>query len=61
MTGPEQPGLTWRKSSYSNHNDGCVEVALVPGAALVRDSKHVDAGFLQVTAVSWNALLARLS
>ncbi|WP_431783609.1 DUF397 domain-containing protein [Streptomyces chumphonensis] len=34
-------GLAWFKSSYSGAEGGqCVEVAAVPDAVLVRDSKH---------------------
>ena len=33
-------GMNWRKSSYSGNSGGnCTEVATVPGAVLVRDSK----------------------
>ena len=34
--------LVWRKSSFSGSNGGtdCVEVALPPEAAALRDSKH---------------------
>jgi hypothetical protein len=33
---------TWRKASFS-HDNGCVELARVPGGVGVRDSKHGDA------------------
>jgi len=40
-------GLTWRRSSFSSdHGDECVELAAVPGAVAVRDSKHPEAGHL---------------
>jgi hypothetical protein len=28
MTGGDQPGLRWRKSSYSNNGGACIEVAV---------------------------------
>jgi hypothetical protein len=46
----------WRKSSYSNSRDDCVEVAL--GAQVgVRDSKNPAAGALIVSPAAWSALL----
>ena len=47
--------LCWRKSSYSS-GDGqgdCVEVAFVPGAVAVRDSKAPASGTLTVSAETW--------
>jgi hypothetical protein len=33
-------GMNWRKSSYSGNSGGnCIEVATIPCAVLVRDSK----------------------
>ncbi|WP_410672682.1 DUF397 domain-containing protein [Amycolatopsis sp. cmx-4-68] len=49
----------WRKSSYSGHEDNCVEVALgrVVG---VRDTKARAAGQLSVPARAWRSVLDRL-
>ncbi|MCU1683655.1 MAG: hypothetical protein JWQ81_4394 [Amycolatopsis sp.] len=58
----ERTELTWRKSSYSNGDNGdCVEVATAPGAAAVRDSKSPASGHLTVPAHSWRTFLSRLS
>jgi hypothetical protein len=39
--------LTWRKARRSGEEgDHCVELASLPGAIAVRDSKHPDAGHL---------------
>ncbi|MEU0936438.1 DUF397 domain-containing protein [Embleya sp. NPDC005971] len=52
----------WRKSSYSNDDQGaCVEVADdFPGIVPVRDSKDPGVGFLVVPAASWGVLAASL-
>ncbi|MGW0749503.1 DUF397 domain-containing protein [Streptomyces sp. NPDC002587] len=48
----------WFKSSYST-NDGpdCVEVALMPEAILIRDSKDVDGGHLAVAPAAWTGFV----
>jgi hypothetical protein len=53
------PAICWRKSSYSDSGANCVEVAGVPGAVGIRDSKNPDPE-LTVPAASWTSLLANL-
>lgn len=50
--------LVWRRSSFSGGNGGtdCVEVALPPEAAALRDSK-ARGGLLLVPRSSWLRLL----
>jgi uncharacterized protein DUF397 len=51
--------LTFRKSSFSGGNcDNCVEVAFLPGATVVRDSKAPEAVPLVFTRAEWNAFVA---
>jgi hypothetical protein len=45
--------LTWRKARRSDEQGGeCVELAAVPGAVAVRDSKHPEAGHLTLDRAS---------
>lgn len=53
---PDQ--TVWRTSSYSGGRENCVEVADLPGAAAVRDSKHPDATALAFPAAEWRAFVA---
>jgi hypothetical protein len=55
----EEPGIAWRKSTASN-TSGCVEVAVVSGSVLVRDSGNPDGVALRLPSASWSAFLARI-
>ncbi|MCP9947306.1 DUF397 domain-containing protein [Actinomadura madurae] len=52
--------LVWRKSSYSDAEGQCVEVAAAPGIVAVRDSKDADGPHLMLPADAWRPLLAHL-
>ncbi|MEU3445922.1 DUF397 domain-containing protein [Streptomyces thermolilacinus] len=54
-TRAELPFISWRKSSYSNQENGnCLEVADgVTGIVPVRDSKVPDGDVLVVSAQAW--------
>ncbi|MDL4773180.1 DUF397 domain-containing protein [Actinomadura xylanilytica] len=52
---------TWRKSSRSDETGGaCVELAGLPNAIALRDSKAPDAGHLTLTPDTFSELLARM-
>ncbi|MEU9048647.1 MULTISPECIES: DUF397 domain-containing protein [unclassified Kitasatospora] len=49
---------TWRKSTHSGGQNGCVEVADgFPGAMPVRDSKDPDGPALLFSATAWQSFV----
>lgn len=55
----QMPAVRWRKSSYSNGQGDCVEVADgLPGVMPVRDSKDPDGPALVFPAEAWSAFIA---
>jgi hypothetical protein len=48
----------WQKSSYSSANGQCVEVADLPEAVAVRDSKDPDGPKLVFTRADWQAFVS---
>ncbi|MGO4418142.1 DUF397 domain-containing protein [Streptomyces sp. MCAF7] len=61
-TTPDLTTTVWRKSSYSNADQGtCVEVADGhPGIVPIRDSKHPHGPVLVFPASAWSAFVAEL-
>lgn len=62
MVGSDPVSPRWRKSSYSGggNDDNCVEVANVPAAIAIRDSKEPLGGMLAVPGSSWKSFCADL-
>jgi len=51
----------WRKSSYSNSQANCVEVAWTrSGKVAVRDSRNPDDGALTVSPDEWQTFVAKV-
>ncbi|MCY7340927.1 MAG: DUF397 domain-containing protein [Pseudonocardia sp.] len=59
MNDADLTGAHWRKSTRSNNQGNCVEVAFLgDGGAAVRDSKDQGSGsVLRYTASEWTAFL----
>ncbi len=50
-------GADWFKSSYSNGNGDCIEVAAVDGAVVMRDSKQADGPIVASTSDEWQTFV----
>lgn len=57
---PSFASAQWRKSSYSNAGNQCVEVAQAGGMIAVRDSKNPGNGYLTFSTAEWQAFLTRI-
>jgi uncharacterized protein DUF397 len=59
---PDSSPVSWRKSSWSTYNNGCVGVgALRSGVVGVRDTKAADdSPVLSFSEASWSAFLAHI-
>ena len=54
----EKPFIVWRRSTTSG-GVNCVEVAVVDGSVLIRDSADPDGVMLRLPPGAWSAFLAR--
>ncbi len=48
----------WQKSTFSNSQAACVEVAGLPGGRAVRDSKNPAGAVLTIDTAQWTAFTA---
>ena len=55
----EGTDMNWRKATYSNGGENCVEVANAEGVA-VRDTKDRDGVTLTVPTAAWTTFLGTL-
>jgi hypothetical protein len=57
MPGRDTPQASFHNSSYSDGGEGCVEVAKLSAARLVRDSKDPGGPALAFTPAAWTSFL----
>lgn len=53
--------LEWRKSSYSTLKTECVEVAPIPNATGIRDSKNINGGELRIPRAAWRSFVREIT
>ena len=56
----EDTYMNWRKATYSNGGENCVETASGSGVVLVRDTKDRDGGTLAFSAEAWQRFASSL-
>jgi hypothetical protein len=59
-TRPDFTTATFKTSTHSVENGTCVEIAVLPGHAAIRDTKHRTAGHLTLPTPAFTALLTTL-
>jgi predicted secreted Zn-dependent protease len=58
VTGPDLRAATWRKSTRSGANGNCIEVAKLPNAVAIRDSKDLSGPVLVFVPGEWEAFIS---
>jgi Domain of unknown function (DUF397) len=58
MINQELSDATWFRSSFSGTHGHCVEIAILPDAVVVRDSKNPNGTTLIFTPDEWEAFVA---
>lgn len=57
----EDKDMNWRKATYSNGGENCVEVADQPGRVHVRDTQDRTGPVLTITPSAWQVFTGSLT
>lgn len=57
---PTSPASGWRKSSFSQGAENCVEVGRIAEGAALRDTKDRAAGFIVADREQWGAFVGAI-